>query len=432
MKIKRYEGQYVHEVIAQVRDELGPEAVVLHTRWRQAGGLKRLLGRPQVEVWAGVPDDRPDQPALLAPAGGPAPSAAPELALPMVGDPQAVRAQALRQALERVAEPAPCAQPALFETAESVELLDVSPQAQALSREELTVALLAEFNDALERIEAKVESLAAGPLPAVAASGSEARRRALIESGVESAIATEIAAEAEGRSVADVLHETFTCTGELRLGERPRVVALIGPSGVGKTTTVAKLAGRYAVGGEARVLMLSADGQRVGTFGQLQAFGELMQVPTAAARTPAEAQARLRLARSHCDLVLVDTPACHAASGPAWERLLEMLISLEADEIHLVLPAAARPADARRLIDGFAAALPLSGLILTKTDEAEDLGLLANIAWHGAIPFSFLADGPDAPGDLELATAHGLAQKVWSARLSEVARPESLLNEVLS
>ncbi len=78
MRIKRYEGQYVHEVIGQIKEELGQDAVVLHTRWRNPAGIKKLLGKPQVEVWAGARDEMNG----------------------FEGGDQAARALALRQAIE--------------------------------------------------------------------------------------------------------------------------------------------------------------------------------------------------------------------------------------------------------------------------------------------------------------------------------------------
>jgi flagellar biosynthesis protein FlhF len=410
MKIKRYEGQYVHEVIAQVRDELGPEAVVLHTRWRHGSGLKRLLGRPQVEVWAGVQDG----------SGAPAPAlvtaAAADVAM---AEPLGVRAQAWREAIE-AAPPAP--EPVapvgldLFDAPTDLEILDVSPEAQAMSRDELTVALLAEFNDALERIESKVDAVAA----ASNSPDSEARRprvRALIDAGVEPDLAEAIGEAAEGHTLADTLYDAFAVTGEPRLNGEARVVAFIGPSGAGKTTTVAKLAGRYGLGRDARVVLVTLDTQRIGAAAQLQALGDLMGVPVIAARNAADAAARLRVARLNCDLVLIDTPACSGTGSPGWDQVLDALIGLEPDEIHLVVAATTKAADVRRSVEQFTAALPLAAVVVTKTDESADLGLLVNIAWRHHLPFSFLGCGPDIPGDVELATTPRLVQLAWTRRL---------------
>ncbi|MBI5832270.1 MAG: NACHT domain-containing protein [Armatimonadetes bacterium] len=441
MTIKRFEGQYVSDVIAQVRDELGPDAVVLHTRWRQANGLKRLLGRPQVEVWAGangevtgeaftavaeveaemVPEyDENDKPAAL--------------------DPLAVRALAARQllaaqmsqsepvpALPQPTSPAPvpAAPPALpapaDEQADTVDLIDLSPEARQMSREELTVALLAEFNEALERMESKLDDLQTRSRRQDE-SGPTTRQQALIDAGVDTDVAAELMAAAQSRSVADVLHDTLLCSGDIRLGDEPRVVALIGPSGVGKTSLIAKLAGRFALGQQARVVLVTTDARRVGSQAQLQALGDLLQMPVVIARNAAEAEQKLRVARRHSDLILIDTPACATTQGPAWESVLDTLIALEPDEIHLVLSASTKGGDLRRSVEAFGAALPLAALAITKTDEATDHGLLVNLAWRYQIPFSYLGTGADIPDDLELATSAKLVQLAWSKRIDLAQR----------
>jgi len=423
MRIKRYEGQYVHEVIGQIKEELGHDAVVLHTRWRNPAGIKKLLGKPQVEVWAGARDDM---------AG-------------MDGGDQATRALALRQAIESnsgldlldsdeparpepatnghvatppqrpaiAVAPRPEPEPEPERQAEADDLADVLPDDGA---DDLTIALLAQFNAALERLEDKVDSLQP-PVPEITCEDSP-RMRALVDSGVDQDVAREIAAAAEGRTVAEVLLETFQCGKEPDWSEGPKVIAVVGPSGVGKTTTVAKLAGHLALDRGARVMLASTDTQRVGAFEQIKAMGQLMELPTAALRNPAEAQAKLQLARQAHDVVLVDTAACTPQDGDAWDRLLDTLIAVEPDEIHVVVSATMRTSEAARCVEYFRQVLPLHGAVVTKLDEASQAGLLVDLAWRCLIPITWLGDGHEVPADLSLARPDPLLDLVWSPQLT--------------
>lgn len=422
MRIKRYEGQYVHEVIGQIKEELGQDAVVLHTRWRNPAGIKKLLGRPQVEVWAGAREDVGD----------------------LEGGDQAARALALRQAIEQnscgldvtdsdeparpepagnghlappaprpaVAVAVPLPSPAPVPAADELDAV-LAPDAAA---DDLTIALLAQFNSALERLEEKVDALQAPPAEPV--SEDSPRMRALVASGVDPEVAREIAAAAEGRSVAEVLLETFQCGREPDWSDGPKVIAVVGPSGVGKTTTVAKLAGHLAFGRGARVMLASTDTQRVGAFEQIRAMGQLMELPTAALRNPSEAQAKLQMARQAHDVILVDTAACTPQDGDAWDRLLDTLIAVEPDEIHVVVAASMRTSEAARCVEYFRQVLPLHGAVVTKLDEASQAGLLVDLAWRCLLPITWLGTGHDVPGDLEQARPDPLLERVWSPQLT--------------
>lgn len=417
MRIKRYEGQYVHEVIAEIRDDLGADAVVLHTRWRNPAGLRRLLGGPKVEVWAGVREPGEPTEAITDTAVELArqvaePEAAPQ---PAGTDDHSARAAAICRAIEARGQNGnghSAANPG-----GRVGLLDVydeppaptSPRSPAAT-DDPTVALLSEFNAALARIESKLDGLTSER-----AEAQPSREQALLEAGVSPDVATEVVAAANGRSVTELLFDTFQCTGEIDPAAGPKVVALVGPSGVGKTTTTAKLAGRYGAMAGRRVMLCSTDTRRIGTFEQLRALGELMQIPTCPIHSPDEAAGRIQMARRTHDLVFLDTPAC-LPGGEGWNELVDTLIAVEPDQIHLVLAANTRAADAARLVEGFRAAAPLFGVTLTKLDETREAGLLVDLAWRHMLPIAYLADGDSIPGDIAPADAERLVDLVWSRR----------------
>lgn len=389
MTIKRYEGQFVHEVIEQIRSELGPEAVVLHTRWRNPAGLKKLLSRPQVEVWAAEPDAAPPDP---------------EPAAPLANGPVAARALALKQSLA-----ANGAGDDEFLFGDDLEAPPRRPKRAARRPEPAADAGL---HEALRRLEGKVDSLSSH---AGANGHGGGRRAALLRAGVDPEVADELLEAAREQTVVELLWQTFRVTGEWEPASA-RTVALVGASGVGKTTAAAKLAARYGVAGGRRVLLLSCDAQRVGTFEQMRAYAELMELPVAVARTPAELRRVLKSARDKHDLVLLDTPAvCESAIG----RLTELLEAAQPDQIHAVVAATCRPGDVRRHVTALQEALPLTAALVTKLDETRTPGVVVDLAWRHRLPISFLSDGPDVPGDLRCATGEALVRLAWSSRLAD-------------
>lgn len=189
-----------------------------------------------------------------------------------------------------------------------------------------------------------------------------------------------------------------------------RVVALIGPTGVGKTTTVAKLAATLKLRHGARVGLLSVDARRIGAYEQLQAFADLLDAPLAVGDGPEAARGALD-ALGAVDVVLVDTPGTSPRDASRVAELGELLAALRPDEVHLTLGASASARGLRAAADRFAPARP-GRLILTKLDEAETLGPLLAVLGRADRPVSYLTTGPAVPDDVEAASRGRLARLI--------------------
>lgn len=174
------------------------------------------------------------------------------------------------------------------------------------------------------------------------------------------------------------------------------VVALIGPTGVGKTTTVAKLAARFVLQHGARELLLvSTDDFRIGAHAQLAAYGRIMNVPVVGAHSAEELAAQVQTF-SDRRLVLVDT----AGMNPRDVRLGESLGALgPSTRCYLVLAANAQEASLAEAVTAFRR-VPLAGVILTKVDEAASLGPALSTVLRLDLPLAGLADGQRVPEDL--------------------------------
>jgi len=185
-------------------------------------------------------------------------------------------------------------------------------------------------------------------------------------------------------------------------GKKPEVIALVGPTGVGKTTTIAKLAARLALKDRLKVGLVSCDGYRLGAPDQARSFARVLGLPLSLCGSERELPTALAKHRDR-DVVLVDT-AGRSPNDP--ERLAE--ISALADvgaRCHLVLSATKRDEEIFSAQDRFGAEAACSSLIFTKLDEAGRCGAVLNAAHRSGLPVSWLGTGQCIPDDLEPATA---------------------------
>lgn len=204
------------------------------------------------------------------------------------------------------------------------------------------------------------------------------------------------------------------------------IAAFVGPTGVGKTTVVAKLAAAQAIDMNRRVGIITLDSQRIGAVEQMRIFADIIGVPMeAAADEKSFARALQRL--HDCELVLVDTRGAGIHNPKIRAELQTMFGNCRGLSVQLVLGAGTQNADLNAAIDFF---LPLGidGLLFTKLDECTRCGNLINQLVKNAIPVSYISDGQQIPEDLFPATIRRLAdlflRPLYQSR--EVPAPESV------
>lgn len=199
-------------------------------------------------------------------------------------------------------------------------------------------------------------------------------------------------------------------TAQLKISEddilrQGGAVALLGPTGVGKTTTIAKLAARFAMKyGAEQVALITTDNYRIGAHEQLQTYGRIMGCPVRQVRDAEELANALYQFRNR-RLVLIDT----AGVGQRDIRLTEQLDTLVKNakvriRSYLVMSATSQRRVMQEAVDHFRR-IPLSGCILTKLDESLNLGEVINVCIQNALPISYITDGQRVPEDIQVANA---------------------------
>jgi flagellar biosynthesis protein FlhF len=192
-----------------------------------------------------------------------------------------------------------------------------------------------------------------------------------------------------------------------------RVMALIGPTGVGKTTTIAKLAARFALAEGRKVGLVTVDTYRIAAVDQLRTYAEIIEVPLRTVLSPGELHQAVH-AMEDKDVILIDTAGRSPNDRMRLNQLRGFLTAAEADEVHLVVSAASSRTSAAKAVDNF---LPLGAnrLIITKLDEAETFGTVLNVAAAAAAPVSYVTAGQEVPDDIAPADSRRLAELVMGA-----------------
>jgi len=189
-----------------------------------------------------------------------------------------------------------------------------------------------------------------------------------------------------------------------RVGDRPTVLAFVGPTGVGKTTTLAKLAGQAVLRGM-RVALLTADTYRMAAVEQLGKYAGILGAPMAVVRTPAEVESVLEEWGRERELVLFDTSGRnYFEEDPG--RTMELLAPARAwgaAYAFLVVSATQMPSDLEALFSRFAEH-GLDALVLTKVDETRTPGHVLDLVLRGHLPLAYLACGQSVPFDLARAS----------------------------
>lgn len=188
-----------------------------------------------------------------------------------------------------------------------------------------------------------------------------------------------------------------------------KLIACVGPTGVGKTTTLAKLAARARLDLGQSAAVVTLDTFRVGAVEQWQRYASLMGLPLHVVED-VEAFA-LAVQASNAETVLVDTTGRSNAPGP-W-LLPECLATVTNRDVHvaLVMPAWLRAADVERVLEQYAAPTP-TGLVVTKLDETSSAGGVLHAAIGRKVPLTYLCNGPCVPEDIREATLESFADFV--------------------
>ena len=414
MKMKVFHADTMHDAIRAIKEELGPDALILSTKRVRRGSLPfSLFGRPLLEVTAAI--DTSAEQALSN-----------QQVVPAITQDEAHTSEGQREQApafqdtlsallhykkhtpsesgETVRNPPPVQKPESRSAAQGRvrhlknELLDL----QRL----LTSSLPDELQTAGSGLPAPLARacrflVAQGLRPSTAESLSITLRRDLSPEALQS-----------DREIQNALHRL--CTEQIRVSgplldaaNDYKVALFVGPSGAGKTTSIAKLAAHYRLQEGRSVALITLDTCRLAAVEHLRMYAKVLGVPLETAQTTADVVEGIRRHRQ-ASLIMIDTPGFGSHESAQLMNLGHLKDSCESIDTHLVLSATTRMQDLRRTVARYGACAP-SRLLFTKLDETEEYGNLFELAYQTTLPLSYWSNGQRVPEDVELADAARLA-----------------------
>lgn len=177
-------------------------------------------------------------------------------------------------------------------------------------------------------------------------------------------------------------------------------VALVGPTGVGKTTTIAKLAGRLALFDKKRVGLITIDTYRIGAIEQLKTYAEIMNIPFKVVITIKEMEEAIE-SMSDCDVILIDTTGRSSKNAMQISELRAFIEKADPDYVNMVISATTKNRDIKNILNGYSS-LEYDNVIITKLDETTVYGSIYNISKRANKPISFITVGQNVPEDIKI------------------------------
>lgn len=392
-------GDNVAETMGKVKRDLGSEAVILQTRQFREGGFLGFFGKPKVEITAAIEEH---------PAGKRTP------VQNQMQNQMYNQVQNQMQHQNQVQTQMQNRTQSLVQTQAGGRDLD--------SRDSSTLQLeLKQMRQLLELMNKQMEGLGEEKTiwPQTLRPWADfLRQRGMSESlgrrllrQVQQTLPEEEWGNRE--PVLAVLQENVlklcSNTGSIRPengGSRPTVVALIGPTGVGKTTTIGKLAAGFSIVDKRRVALITADTYRVAAVEQLKTFGEIIGVDVEVAMTPSGLREALH---KHMDkeLVFIDTAGRSPHHELHMSELRAFLDKAKPDFTLLVMSATTQLSDQLQIYKRFQDLA--SHIMFTKLDETESAGSLLSVLEQTNLPVAYVTNGQNVPDDIEIATPKRLA-----------------------
>ncbi|OGS36154.1 MAG: flagellar biosynthesis protein FlhF [Elusimicrobia bacterium RIFOXYB2_FULL_49_7] len=397
MKIKKFTSRSMKEGLLLVKAELGPDAVILNTR--KVGGLSPFSGE-KIEITAALDENsfaRPNTSVLMeketatysprnlkraAAFQGQARTATAEMDPPTVSDTSSRTTPddfaLLKQDLDRMKN-------AVYSIAERVRSKNDGSTPEAIS----VARYLLEQNEVEPVLVDDLIGRLKRTMPESDLSNRTLLRNALLK----------------------LIQEDVVLSGHIaKQSGTARRIALVGPTGVGKTTSIAKLASHFRLLKNMNIALIAADNYRMAAIEQIQAFAAIAGLPVEIVFSEEEMRSAVRKFDRY-DLVFIDTAGRSQRNSEHMQDLKRVLTAAEPDETHLVVSLTTKSSDMKEIARSYGET-GFTHLLYTKLDETLSYGSLYNLAMATKRPLSYLSTGQNVPDDLRVASAREIANLI--------------------
>ncbi|MFP3324129.1 flagellar biosynthesis protein FlhF [Planococcus sp. SIMBA_160] len=357
MRLKTYRVATMPEAMVLIKKDLGDDALILNTKKVKTGGLFGWFQKERLEVTAAV------------------------------------------QTAEESAPPPPVAKTQPAEVPATNEAK--SPDTDVLMEELKSLKRLMMHEGPEDRLPENLRPM----------------RRLLEKQGVEQAVQTELLSkllQAENDAPVEAFHKELVRFIEQHQqavhNDSPSIACFIGPTGVGKTTTIAKVAAEQLLEHKRTVGLITADTYRIAAVAQLKTYGEILDVPVEVVESREQLAGALEALKA-CDVILIDTAGRNYQQAEYVQDLQKLLPETQHIHTTLVLSLTAKYEDMVQIIGNFDA-LSIDELLLTKKDETASAGVILNLLHRYRIPLRRIATGQNVPDDLVAATPSLIADYI--------------------
>lgn len=411
MRVKRFVGDSVAETMGKIKRELGSEAVILQTRQFREGGLFGLFGKTKVEIMAAIEEQpitkkQTQQGSTIYPTN------------PYLVQKDTPSLSGVEYSKVGIPSVPRSVDPLQGARANTLTPTNPSRTTEASSFEEELQSmrkLLENMNRQMEGLEGD-QGVWPIPLQKWAALLRERGISPKLAKRLLRSVQQNVREEdwSEDKRVRPCLKEgirQICCnTASIQPGVRkPRIVALIGPTGVGKTTTIGKLAAGFSIVDKRRVALITADTYRVAAVEQLKTFGEIIGVPVEVVMTPSGLKEAIQHHEDK-ELIFIDTAGRSPHHELHMSELKSFLDMAQPDLTLLVMSAATHSADQAKIFERFE---PLTThFIFTKLDETVNGGAILNLLERTDLPVAYITNGQNVPDDIEVATPERLSRYI--------------------
>lgn len=390
MKVKKFTGTTMQNVMEQIRNELGQDAVILSSKAVQSGGFWRLFGKKNFEVVAAIDPDTLRQEKKVytksksQPATEPADVMNPNM-------PKKTRTK------EKWSDNPPTNE-VLKELNNVKEMLYTQQQAMlSLSTYQHYPEPLREIYQELKTVELN-ESIIHEWMQELLGVWNEKANETLTSEDLMN-------------SVRELLLNQLKDNYQKNDVPVKKYINMVGPTGVGKTTTIAKIAAEYMINQNKKIAFITTDTYRIGAIEQLKTYAQILNVPLEIAYNPKDFNQAIERF-SQYDHIFIDTAGRNFRNSEYVMDLKKMIdFDLEM-ETYLILAATAKEKDMAAILEQFSI-LPVKGIIFTKIDETAQLGTIINFALEHKLPIVYLTNGQNVPDDLLIGSPKVIVENVF-------------------
>lgn len=374
MRLKTYIVENVADAIPMIKRDLGSDALILNTKKIKTGGFLGFFQTEKLEVVAAV-------------------ESKPSVAVKM---PETYRSAGTQMAMQKAS---PEGKPVFENQPQQAE--DLISELKSIKQFMMHVIEEDRLPQALQSLSIRLTE-------------QEVQKEIQSEIFAKLMVALDrnpaLTEEQVYRTARDEIIRMIKTHQKTKLIKDPEMVCFIGPTGVGKTTTIAKIAADYMLREEKNVGLITSDTFRIAAVEQLKTYGSILNIPVKVVETSAGLQQAIAELQD-CDIILMDTAGRNYQQKQYIEDLERLLPKTVKIQINLVLSLTSKLEDMKKIIENFKT-IQMEGLVLTKKDETSSAGAILNLICRYSIPIRYIANGQNVPDDLVAATPEKIADFV--------------------